>query len=538
MGKLITTSKPLILQSKFLCFSLLYLFTFLFLALYAIFSQSKCFDPIQTSLFSYPSSYGEHKYAISTTRSTCSSPVIFSDYWDVLKEIKRFRKNSSSPTRIMRYMQGNAESFGGNLSTILRFSYFDHQNDSKEVPCGFFKKFPINNSDRLAMEKCESVVVVSAIFNDHDKIRQPRGMGSKTLENVCFFMFIDDITLKGLEHHGMVSIKSSEYKIGVWRIVKVSKEDLYQIPAMNGVIPKYLVHRLFPNSHFSIWIDAKLQLMVDPLLLIHSLVISENVDMAISKHPYYVHTMEESMATARWKKWWDVNALKMQMETYCENGLQPWSPSKLPYASDVPDSALILRKHGLSSNLFSCLMFNELEAFNPRDQLAFAFVRDHMNPKVKLNMFEVEVFEQVTIEYRHNLKPSDGSTVKKLSRTVKTKRAEPDLLFGAFQNLMFFTALCCDSPRDIHFDFISALDFNVQNLLLRIKGCKGFQAFYVSFDFGKFGYWMFDMASPIHHTRIEMKVMRMAGTSDRLPCLDVFPGAANCFVPSILEQPE
>ena len=187
--------------------------------------------------------------------------------------------------------------------------------------------------DRIAMEKCDSVVVVSAIFNDHDKIRQPKGLGSNTLQEVCFFMFVDDVTLKGLEHHGLVSINSREYKIGVWRIVKVAKENLYQNPAMNGVIPKYLVHRLFPHSHFSIWIDAKLQLMVDPLLLIHSLVISKNVDMAISKHPYYVHTMEEAMATARWKKLLDVNALKEQMETYCENGLQPWSPNKQPYVS-------------------------------------------------------------------------------------------------------------------------------------------------------------------------------------------------------------
>jgi len=83
MGNLITltTSKHL-----FLCFSLFYLFfTYLFLALYVISSQSKClfrsppFDPIQSSsLFSYPSSYGQHKYAISTSRSTCSSPLNFS----------------------------------------------------------------------------------------------------------------------------------------------------------------------------------------------------------------------------------------------------------------------------------------------------------------------------------------------------------------------------------------------------------------------------------------------------------------------------
>lgn len=36
--------------------------------------------------------------------------------------------------------------------------------------------------------------------------------------------------------------------------------------------------------------------------------------------------------------------------------------------------------------------------------MAFAYVRDQMNPKLKLNMFDVEVFEQVAIEYRHNLK--------------------------------------------------------------------------------------------------------------------------------------
>lgn len=183
------------------------------------------------------------------------------------------------------------------------------------------------------MQNCNGVVVVSAIFNDHDKIRQPRGLGSKTLDHVCFFMFIDDVTLEGLHYHKMVSRKSKEYNIGAWRIVKVSSEHLYKNAAMNGVIPKYLVHRLFPNSKYSIWVDAKIQLVVDPLLLIHSLIIAQDADMAISRHPFFVHTMEEAMATARWKKWWDIDGLKMQMEAYCENGLEPWSSKKLPYLS-------------------------------------------------------------------------------------------------------------------------------------------------------------------------------------------------------------
>nr|GMD06513.1 uncharacterized protein LOC109188594 [Ipomoea batatas] len=416
-GKL-RLSKPQLFQSKILCLSLLYLFTTLFLAVFSSFSPKfKClfrsspYDPILSPLFSYNSSYGEHKHALSTSRSSCKSPVFFSDYWGVVKEIKAISEDYSSSLGSwnLRYLQeNNADSFGGNFTARRRFSYFHHRDHRKAIPCGFFKHFPIRDSDRIAMEKCTGVVVVSAAFNDHDKIRQPKGLGSETPKMVCFFMFVDDVTMNSLHYHNLVSRKeATERRVGVWRLVEVRKESLYQNAAMNGVIPKFLVHRLFSNSKFSVWIDAKVQLVVDPLLLVHSLVIKENVDMAISRHPFFVHTMEEAMATARWNKWGDVYGLKMQMETYCGNGLQPWTHKK-HYPSDVPDSAVIIRKHSTATNLFSCLVFNEAEAFNPRDQLAFAFVRDMMNPKLKLNMFDVEVFEQVTVEYRHNLKGGGG----------------------------------------------------------------------------------------------------------------------------------
>lgn len=98
--------------------------------------------------------------------------------------------------------------------------------------------------------------------------------------------------------------------------------------------------------------------------------------------------------------------------------------------SDVPDSALIIRKHNERSNLFSCLVFNELQAFNPRDQLAFAFVRDLMSPnKVKMNMFDVEVFERVAVEYRHSIvkhqeeQQFDAVRTTNNKKKKKTKRA-------------------------------------------------------------------------------------------------------------------
>ncbi|EEC70153.1 hypothetical protein OsI_00858 [Oryza sativa Indica Group] len=443
---------PPVMQSKLLCLSLLYLLTTLPLALYVSFSDpasaaSRClvFLPFRSSapssaasaaLFEYPREYGEHKHAIPATRALCSDPAVFSDYKTVLEEINKLCRNlSASPYAkpALRYQNGRRNSFAGNLSTVERRSFFNHTDSAVEIPCGFFKEFPVRESGdffgqfaffieekilvahRLAMEKCNGAVVASAIFNDHDKIRQPKGLGSETLRTVCFFMFIDDATHRVLASHNILAGERGEAgTIGAWRVARLvagaggDHRLPYENPAMNGVIVKYLLHRLFPNARFSVWVDAKMQLTVDPLLLVHSFVAGKGADMAVSKHPFNLHTMEEAIATARWRKWGDVDAIRAQMETYCRNGLQPWSPIKLPYPSDVPDTAIIIRRHGLASDLFSCLLFNELEAFNPRDQLAFAYVRDQMSPKVIMNMFDVEVFEHIAVEYRHNLKRGNG----------------------------------------------------------------------------------------------------------------------------------
>ncbi|KAI4371808.1 hypothetical protein MLD38_010113 [Melastoma candidum] len=390
---------PLLFRSKLLCFSFLYLSLSLILSLLysSSLSPARCLSflsvslssssspflplPDDNPLFPYPPSYGQHKYSLPSRlpSSSCSSVLEFSEYGEAARDIGELCRNMTLADRgRLRYMEGKGVSFGGNVSFGRRLSYFDRSRGGvAEIPCGFFKEFPISDNNRKAMERCDGVVVVSAILNDHDK--------------------------------NLISLNSKEYTIGVWRIVRVSTEELYESPAMNGVIPKYLVHRLFPNTKLSVWIDAKLQLLVDPLLLLHSLVLREGADMAISRHPFYIHTMEEAVATARWKKW-DVKSVREQMESYCENGLRPWSSNKHPYPSDVPDSALILRRHTAATNHFSCLLFNELEGFNPRDQLAFAFVRDRMNPKLRLNMFDEEVFEQVTMEFRHNLKRVDSTS--------------------------------------------------------------------------------------------------------------------------------
>nr|CAB3475806.1 unnamed protein product [Digitaria exilis] len=442
--------RPPVVESKLLCVSLLYLLTTLPLALYVSFSGDpgrRChllpFFPSRgggsavktAALFEYPPGYGEHKHALPVPRALCSSPVAFADYKTVMEEINGLCRNlsasSSSRSPVLRYQSGKRDTFAGNLSTEKRRSFFSHTDNQVEVPCGFFKEFPVPEADRLAMEKCRGVVVASAILNDYDKIRQPKGLGTETLSTACFFMFIDNATHRVLSRHGILTPQATSTiaaggataVVGAWRVVTLVAGELpYENPAMNGVVVKHLLHRLFPNARFSVWVDAKMQLTVDPMLLVHALVVGKGVDVAVSKHPFNLHTMEEAIATARWRKWGDVEAIRAQMETYCANGLQPWSPSKLPYPSDVPDTAIIVRRHSLASNLFSCLLFNELEAFNSRDQLAFAYVRDQMSPKVSINMFEVEVFEHIAVEYRHNLKPDGGGGGKQRVTRMASSR--------------------------------------------------------------------------------------------------------------------
>lgn len=71
--------------------------------------------------------------------------------------------------------------------------------------------------------------------------------------------------------------------------------------------------------------------------------------------------------------------------------------------ADVPEGSFIVRAHTPMSNLFSCLWFNEVERFTPRDQLSFAYTYQklrRMNPDKPfyLNMFKVKSFNKKLLQ--------------------------------------------------------------------------------------------------------------------------------------------
>ncbi|KAI7739425.1 hypothetical protein M8C21_010768 [Ambrosia artemisiifolia] len=256
--------------------------------------------------------------------------------------------------------------------------------------CGFVKSpkgypstgFDLDDEDETYISSCH-IAVVSCIFGNSDRLRSPMGKTVSRIsrKNVCFVMFIDDVTLRTLSSEGHMPDRMGY--IGIWRIVVV-KNLPYSDMRRVGKIPKLLAHRLFQNARYSIWLDSKLRLQLDPLLVLEYFLWRKGNEYAISNH-YDRHCVWDEVAQNKKLNKYNHTVIDEQFAFYRADGLtrfNPMDPQKL-LPSNVPEGSFIVRAHTPMSNLFSCLWFNEVERFTPRDQLSFAYTYQklrRMNP--------------------------------------------------------------------------------------------------------------------------------------------------------------
>ncbi|KAI3495308.1 hypothetical protein L1887_37591 [Cichorium endivia] len=281
--------------------------------------------------------------------------------------------------------------FGGYPTLKQRYDSYDIQ-ESMSVHCGFVRGdrpgrksgYDIADSDLVLMDMCHGVVVSSAIFGAYDLIQQPKNISETAKQNVCFFMFIDEETEKFLRNSSHLD---DNKKIGLWRVVVIYNLP-YTDPRRNGKVPKLLSHRLFPNARYSIWLDGKLMLMVDPYQILERFLWRENASFAISRHYKRFDVFLEAEANKAAGKY-DNASIDFQIDFYKREGLTPYSAAKLPIRSDVPEGCVVIREHVPISNLFTCLWFNEVDRFTSRDQISFSTVRDKIRSKTNwtVNMF-------------------------------------------------------------------------------------------------------------------------------------------------------
>ncbi|XP_008656482.1 uncharacterized protein [Zea mays] len=271
----------------------------------------------------------------------------------VLKDL-----NYVSEDGVTANLSNQGSGFGGHPSLDQRNDSFNI-NESMTVHCGFVRGkkpgqgtgFDIKDDDLLEMEQCHDLVVASAIFDE--------------------------------ETEAYVKNSSSLYnnnKVGLWRLVVVRNLP-YEDPRRTGKIPKLLLHRLFPNVRFSVWIDAKLELVVDPYLLLERFLWRKNTTFAISRHYKRFDVFEEAEANKAAGKY-DNASIDYQIEFYRNEGLTHYSSAKLPITSDVPEGCVIIREHIPITNLFTCVWFNEVDRFTSRDQISFSTVRDKIRARV------------------------------------------------------------------------------------------------------------------------------------------------------------
>lgn len=274
--------------------------------------------------------------------------------------------------------------FGGYPTLRQRNDSFDIR-ESMCVHCGFVRGikpgrntgFDIDEDDLLDMEQCRGIVVASAVFGNFDEVNEPKNISEHSKQTVCFLMFVDEETEKYLRSSGRLGTSK---KIGLWRII-VAHNLPYTDARRTGKIPKLLLHRMAPNARYSIWLDGKLELVVDPYQILERFLWRNNATFAISKHYRRFDVFVEAEANKAAAKY-DNASIDFQIEFYKKEGLTPYTEAKLPLISDVPEGCVIIREHVPISNLFTCLWFNEVDRFTSRDQISFSTVRDKFLSKV------------------------------------------------------------------------------------------------------------------------------------------------------------
>lgn len=351
----------------------------------------------------------------SKRRSSCEMKILNSTTQLVEPlESRKFARFFLQYTEVEEKPDGEAEwepRFAGHQSLQDREESFLARD--QKINCGFVKApegypstgFDLAEDDANYISRCH-IAVISCIFGNSDRLRIPVGKMVTRLskKNVCFVMFMDELTLQTLSAEGQIPDRTGF--IGLWKIVVVKNlpyDDMRRV----GKIPKLLPHRLFPSARYSIWLDSKLRLQRDPLLILEYFLWRKGFEYAISNH-YDRHCVWEEVAQNKRLNKYNHTVIDQQFAFYQTDGLQRFDPSDpdrlLP--SNVPEGSFIVRAHTPMSNLFSCLWFNEVDRFTSRDQLSFAYTYQklrRMNPgkMFYLNMFKDCERRSMTKLFRH-----------------------------------------------------------------------------------------------------------------------------------------
>ena len=149
---------------------------------------------------------------------------------------------------------------------------------------------------------------------------------------------------------------------GGWKIRKIGSMD--PDPRRASRHPKMMPHKYFPNTEFTIYLDANVQLLRSPTDVIKDLLRGKN--MALFPHPERSCIYQEAKKCLEYKKA-DPDQVSEQLKFYREQDF--------PTEFGLTACWVIVRRNTAKVQQFGEAWWALYSRFSRRDQLSFDFIR-------------------------------------------------------------------------------------------------------------------------------------------------------------------
>ena len=206
-----------------------------------------------------------------------------------------------------------------------------------------------------------------------------------------------------------------EERVGQWQLLTLTPPLAYASARRNSRVPKLLPFRLFRLANYSLWLDGKLRLRVDPMHLVRRYLHAPNAVIAAARNLRRDH-IDQERAWIRRSLCDDARKGKLSSISSCDEVDEQWRfylreqselqalqarqagqhalplPMPLPAAASAVGGAvggaaawvesttcaegamLLVRLRSPAAQCLLCAWFSEWDRFAERDQLALSYV--------------------------------------------------------------------------------------------------------------------------------------------------------------------
>ncbi|MWV46683.1 DUF616 domain-containing protein [Paenibacillus sp. HJL G12] len=198
------------------------------------------------------------------------------------------------------------------------------------------------------------VAVYTAIFGDYDVLDDPQLM-VKGIDYICF-------------------TNNPKLSSNCWNIVHVEGDPLLDL-VRNARKIKILAHQYLKDYDYSIWVDANIKILDNPVILINSY-LKDNVLAAYTHSGGRSCIYSEAEACIKLKKD-DPNKIQNQMIAYRSEGY--------PEINGLIETGVLIRKHNDPFLMEAMnLWWEQIIRHSRRDQLSFNYVMWNLNMEYKV----------------------------------------------------------------------------------------------------------------------------------------------------------